>query len=91
MPATPSASSQRSASSVTTRMPCLYFKLTNKAVLDVSADTRTVSNQSLHESWHHDHRFITDAYLGLRLREMGGAPRNPAPRNHLWFGLSNHA
>ena len=24
------------------------------------------------------------------LGEMGGAPRNPAPRNHFWCGLSNH-
>ena len=24
------------------------------------------------------------------LREMGGAPRNLAPRNHFWCGLSNH-
>ena len=24
------------------------------------------------------------------MREMGGAPRNPAPRNHFWCGLSNH-
>ena len=25
------------------------------------------------------------------MREMGGAPRNPAPRNHsVWCGLSNH-
>ena len=24
------------------------------------------------------------------LREMGGAPRNPAPRNHFWCGLSSH-
>ena len=24
------------------------------------------------------------------VREMGGAPRNPAPRNHLLCGLSNH-
>ena len=24
------------------------------------------------------------------LREMGGAPRNLAPRNHSWCGLSNH-
>ena len=23
-------------------------------------------------------------------REMGGAPGNPAPRNHFWCGLSNH-
>ena len=21
---------------------------------------------------------------------MGGAPRNPAPRNHFWCGLSNY-
>jgi len=24
------------------------------------------------------------------LRERGGAPRNPAPRNHFWGGLPNH-
>ena len=27
---------------------------------------------------------------GPQGREMGGAPRNPAPRNHLFGGLSNH-
>ena len=26
----------------------------------------------------------------LGVREMGSAPRNPAPRNHFWRGLSNH-
>ena len=24
------------------------------------------------------------------IRELGGAPRNPAPRNHFWRGLSDH-
>ena len=25
-----------------------------------------------------------------RIREMGGTPKSPAPRNHFWCGLSNH-
>ena len=26
----------------------------------------------------------------VQIRKRGGAPRNPAPRNHFWGGLPNH-